>query len=136
MASSLRSAQPMWLIWVVAAALIGDRLWAQSHMRPEVIQAARPYCKGALVMTSQRTSSGLGNDNWRDRSVLVCVPNYFISPRSYTVTASSDAVTRIDESIDLWPYLVVVGALGSAAFSGWKINVRRRPNMTFERPQG
>lgn len=105
-----------WVLWVVAIVLVGDRCWSQFHMRSEVVQAVRPYCKDALFELSSRWVGGLGDGYWRERSVLACVPGYLFTAKSYTVTVSSTETPHVEESTDFWPYLFLIGAAAYAVY--------------------
>jgi hypothetical protein len=97
----LKYSRPLWVVWFVGLIVVGSFVWSQFSVRAEVSHALRSHCEGAALRLSHKSSWGIGDDTWSDRSDFVCLRNM----KSYHINASSSAAPRVTEGASWWPGL-------------------------------
>jgi len=123
MNAAAKYSAPRWVAWLVAFIIAGAFVWSQFSVRAEVAQALRSHCEGAALRVSYRSSSGIGDDRWWERSAFVCLRDF----KSYEIRASNSAAPQVTEGSSWWPgalLLIVV------AWVGRKLWVMTRPSAT------
>jgi hypothetical protein len=115
--------QARWLMWLVALILVGSFVWSQLNIRAEVAQALRSRCEGAAIRFSQKSTWGIGEETWSERSDFVCLRNL----KSYHISASSSAAPRVTEEASWWPGLWL---LLLVMWIGRRLWVMGRPSAT------
>jgi hypothetical protein len=100
----IKHSRPPWVVWFVGLIVAGSFIWSQFNIRAEVSQALRSRCEGAALRLSHKSSWGIGDDTWSDRSDFVCLRNM----KSYHISASNSAAPRITEGASWWPGLLLL----------------------------
>jgi hypothetical protein len=111
----IKSPQARWVVWLVGAILVVSFVWSQFSVRAEVSQTLRSRCEGSVLRLSHKSSWGIGENTWSDRSVFVCLRNM----KSYEISASSSTAPRRTESASWWPVLWLLLAVGWLSRTLW-----------------
>jgi hypothetical protein len=114
---------PRWVVWIVGLIVVGSLVWSQFNIRAEVAQALRSRCEGVALRFSHKSSWGIGDDTWSERSDFVCLRNM----KSYHISASNSAAPRVTEGASWWPGLWLLLLF---IWIGRKLWVMGRPSAT------
>lgn len=118
----VKSPQARWVVWLIGPILVVSFVWSQFNVRAEVAQALRSNCEGAVLRLSHKSSWGIGDNTWSDRSDFVCLRNM----KSYEISASSSAAPRITEGASWWPALCMLLAVAWIGRKLWTLGQTSR----------